>query len=102
MTNQGLLKSNDGGLTWRTVFNKYSRDISFANNNIGFVVTPEGVYKTGDEGENWELNYTTEIFDPYTVSFDGESLGVFGGFQGVISEFPNGKAYIARTTTLGE
>lgn len=102
-TDQGLLKTEDAGLTWRTVLTGATRSISFANNTTGFVTGPEGgLYKTSDTGETWQLNYTTEIFSPRVVKFDGEGLGILVGLQKDLSKLPNGKAYIAKTTTLGE
>lgn len=102
-TDTRLLKTEDAGITWKMVLDKPTRSISFSNNTTGFVTSVEdGLYKTVDAGESWQLNYTTEIFEPKVVEFDGENLGILGGTQRTISEFPNGKAYIARTTTLGE
>ena len=113
-TSEGLLKTEDTGLTWRTIFNRWLGDISFANNTTGFITTSQGVYKTVDKGETWTLNYTSDFFDfawdsngtthyaPYYIEFEGENLGIIGGPQFGFNSFPNGKAYIARTTTLGE
>lgn len=113
-TSEGLLKTEDAGLTWRSVFSGWLSDVSFANNTTGFITTSEGVYKTVDVGETWTLNYTSSFFDfawngpltyiyaPSFIKFEDESLGILGGPQLDFNSFPNGKAYIARTTTLGE
>ena len=67
---QGLLKTEDGGLTWRSVFTGQIKDMSFATNTIGIITGLKGLYKTVDVGESWELNYTSEFF-----AFDWDYTG---------------------------
>jgi len=44
----------------------------------------------------------TYLYNPSFIEFEGESLGILGGPQFDFNSFPKGKAYIARTTSLGE
>ncbi len=44
-----VASSKDGGHTWRKLFrNEIYRDIQMLNNNIGFILTQTGIYKTTD------------------------------------------------------
>ncbi|WP_149273764.1 WD40/YVTN/BNR-like repeat-containing protein [Pareuzebyella sediminis] len=115
VTKTHLLKTQNGGESWKTAYSNEVRNISFANQHIGFITTVNGVYKTLDSGENWQENYTSQFyvwgtdsngipttFAPSIVEFEGENIGITTGKQIGLSTLPNGKAYIARTTTLGE
>ena len=92
-------------------------DISFAIDEVGFVAGSGGIFKTTAKGDTWNLNYTTSFIiagnQPHSdngftaIALDGPDLGISAGFQNKnmalsIDDFINEKAYIARTTTLGE
>ncbi len=123
-TETELMKTIDGGQSWAPVLSETIRGISFATDEIGFAAGSGGIFKTTDKGETWSLNYSTNFItleeccgDFYRVNgfnaiaFDGLALGISAGFQNrnfnpdkdkVESNLINEKAYIARTTTLGE
>ena len=44
-----LRKTIDGGITW-SIINTNSKSFSFVNENIGFIITNEGLFKTIDGG----------------------------------------------------
>jgi hypothetical protein len=47
-----MSKTKDGGVTWQFALAKRINDISFANYEVGFATSSEGIYKTVDEGES--------------------------------------------------
>jgi hypothetical protein len=117
MTEIDFLKTLDSGATWKSVMPFKIRDISFATKEVGFATSSNGIYKTVDRGESWQLNYTYELnvfeysssadgldtYAPSIIEFEDEKLGITAGIlKYSLYDLPNGKAYIARTTTLGE
>lgn len=117
ITDTDLLKTIDGGASWETALDAEVKDISFPSLDVGFIAAPEGIYKTSDMGESWQLNYSSQFYffrfevngslrngpmAPTSIEFEDENIGIIGGLQYNLLELPNGKAYIARTATLGE
>lgn len=79
-----VASSKDGGATWRKLFrNEMYKDIQMLNNNIGFLLTESGIYKTTD-------GFNTSVYKPSNVTFFrsfhfvNESVGFIGGRSGLI------------------
>ncbi|PIF44269.1 putative secreted protein (Por secretion system target) [Chryseobacterium sp. 52] len=79
-----VASSKDGGVTWRKIFrNEIYRDIQMLNNNVGFVLTQSGIYKTTD-GFNTSVSKSANAAFLRSFYFVNESLGFLGGNSGVI------------------
>ncbi len=68
-----LLKSNNSGLTWDTLWiglNSFIKDISFTNSNNGWMCDDETIYNTIDGGKTWNIVNTNlkGIDNLYTIS----------------------------------
>ncbi|MEX0291186.1 MAG: WD40/YVTN/BNR-like repeat-containing protein, partial [Flavobacteriaceae bacterium] len=113
--NNTLLKTIDGGISWSPVLNAQILDISFASEEVGFAAGRNGIYKSTDQGTSWNINYSSNFIDFResfsavdtlrgfsSIEFDGLDFGIAGGHQNKPENFPNEKAYIAITTSLGE
>jgi photosystem II stability/assembly factor-like uncharacterized protein len=99
-----LLRSSNGGLDWvqeyefPPVFGGY--DIEFANDSIGFAFTYNKLYKSVDQGQNWEL-MTDTLGQIYDISFYEDSIGYLC-FTINTPNFPTSFRYIYKTTDNGE
>jgi photosystem II stability/assembly factor-like uncharacterized protein len=99
-----LLRSSNGGLDWvqeydfPPVFGGY--DIEFANDSIGFAFTYNKLYKSVDQGQNWEL-VTDTLGQIYDISFYEDSIGYLC-FTINTPNFPTSFRYIYKTTDNGE
>ena len=54
-----LLKTTDGGKSWKTSLSNndgFFSDIKFTDQNNGWLVSRENIYKTNDGGETWKLS----------------------------------------------
>ncbi len=99
-----LLRSSNGGLDWvqeyefPPAFGGY--DIEFANDSIGFAFTYNKLYKSVDQGQNWEL-VTDTLGQIYDISFYEDSIGYLC-FTINTPYFPTSLRYIYKTTDNGE
>ena len=69
-----IRKSIDNGASWKVIDSKISWDlytINFVDENIGFISGQEGLIKTTDGGETWQVSYQEEFDLYYLVSWDG-------------------------------
>ncbi|SDJ80318.1 YCF48-related protein [Chryseobacterium jejuense] len=79
-----VASSKDGGKTWKKLFrNEIYRDIQMLNNNIGFVLTQTGIYKTTD-GFKTSVSKSANAAFLRSFYFVNESTGFLGGNSGVI------------------
>lgn len=79
-----VASSKDGGVTWRKIFrNEIYRDIQMLNNNVGFVLTQSGIYKTTD-GFNTSVSKSANAAFLRSFYFVNENIGFLGGNSGVI------------------
>lgn len=79
-----VASSKNGGKTWRKLFrNEIYRDIQMLNNNVGFVLTQTGIYKTTD-GFNTSTYKSANAAFLRSFYFVNESVGFLGGNLGVI------------------
>ena len=57
--NHGILKTNDGGVTWRvknqSIFHPEYSNLFFVSRTTGFASSNANLFKTTDSGENWTL-----------------------------------------------
>lgn len=52
-----LLKTDDGGLTWRPVGSRSVTSVCFANDSLGYAGDGAQVLRTTDGGQNWSLAF---------------------------------------------
>lgn len=66
-----VIKTTNGGVTWTEVLtdNMTFYDIFFVDNNTGFAVCYESVYKTTDQGQTWIKATVNGAYDIYNVFF---------------------------------
>jgi photosystem II stability/assembly factor-like uncharacterized protein len=84
LNNNGILKTIDGGITWNSQFiNEYFDDIYFTNNNIGYAVGLNGIFKTENGGN---LNIKTSIINDLKV-YPNPTANIF--FIKINDEFSN-------------
>ena len=74
-----LWTTNDGGHTWqeKTLPNKttLAHRVTFVNQNEGYVVVfNEGIYKTTDGGDNWNVVYGVNVNGIYGISSKGNTV----------------------------
>jgi len=78
-----ILKSINSGLNW--TIKSLNRDynfsqITFADNNKGFVITDTGrIYRTTNSGNNWDLNFNNNNYWFRKISFANTSTGCIIG-----------------------
>ncbi len=99
-----LLRSSNGGLNWVQEYEFplafYGYDIEFANDSIGFADDSGRLYKSVDQGQNWEL-VTDTLGQIYDISFYKDSIG----YLCFTNSSPWGITqirYIYKTTDQGE
>jgi photosystem II stability/assembly factor-like uncharacterized protein len=91
----GVLKSLDGGATWNTTgltfnFNyKGSNEIFIdpSNSNIVWVATSQGLYKTNDAGDNWDVMLEANIRDFRLKPGDPLTIYAVSAYTGNSSKF---------------
>ncbi|MDB9842659.1 T9SS type A sorting domain-containing protein [Polaribacter sp.] len=91
----GVLKSLDGGATWNTTgltfnFNyKGSNEIFIdpTNSSIVWVATSEGLYKTNDAGDNWDVMLEANIRDFRLKPGDPLTIYAVSDYNGTPSKF---------------
>ncbi len=60
--NSFIIKTTDGGKNWdESQIGSVPSSIYFTNSNIGFCAAYNGIYKSSDGGNSWELNYSDTI-----------------------------------------
>lgn len=75
--NYGVLnKSNDAGLTWRNIpFNYGFASFYFLNENIGYALTANDIYRTINGGQSWIKQNDNSIFNEGNFCFLNETEG---------------------------
>ncbi len=74
----GIMKTSDGGLTWREVFNPgiFINSIDFIDGQTGWASGDSGlVCKTTDGGETWKITDTLTNTSLYDISFMNQHRG---------------------------
>jgi photosystem II stability/assembly factor-like uncharacterized protein len=92
LSNQSILKSTDGGLTWvsKGPSGILVKDFTFVSSNIAVAVTfGQGIYKSTDSGETW--NVTGNSTGEYSsVEYIGNNVFFAGSNSGIIFKSTNG------------
>jgi len=101
--NTGLIKSNDGGITWEHVSNVIEPAVDFhamaaSKQNpemlIGFDSGARGLFKTIDAGKTWETLEYPEYVSALTISPDDSELIFAGTGNGIFKSDDGGKSWI--------
>ena len=74
-----ILKTNDGGSTWKQIPIKISaliEDIQFINRSEGFAISENGsLLKSTNGGESWQINETDIKPDAFHIDFSNKNTG---------------------------
>jgi len=101
--NTGLIKSNDGGITWEHVSNVIEPPVDFhamaiSKQNpetiIGFDSGARGLFKTVDAGQTWETLEPPEYISALAISPDDSELIFAGTGNGIFKSDDGGKTWI--------
>ena len=101
--NTGLIKSNDGGITWELVSNVIEPPVDFhamavSKHNpkiiIGFDSAARGLFKTVDGGETWESLAYPEYVSALAISPDESQLIFAGTGKGIFKSSDGGKTWM--------
>jgi hypothetical protein len=91
-----ILNTIDGGNSWREIkLDGYSPIIHFINENNGWALASDKLYKTSNSGQDWQLIYTHG--DPHLgmIKFVNEKFGCMAGFRyNLITSKSYGQLYI--------
>jgi photosystem II stability/assembly factor-like uncharacterized protein len=70
--NTSLLKTTDGGFTWRpTNYTGYVEVLRFFNNRIGLIIQESNfIWRTLDGGDTWESCYSPQLIWGNDIEFD--------------------------------
>ena len=74
-----VLKTTNGGLTWDSIDYGLSNnvyDVSFVNDQVGFICGEGFISKTTDQGNTWDI-LLSNAYQPKQIQFLDESLGYF-------------------------
>jgi photosystem II stability/assembly factor-like uncharacterized protein len=101
--NTGLIKSNDGGITWEHVSNVIEPPVDFhamtiSKQNpetiIGFDSGARGLFKTIDAGQTWETLEPPEYVSALAISPDASEVIFAGTGNGIFKSDDGGKTWI--------
>ena len=108
--NTGLIKSNDGGVTWEHVSNVIEPPVDFhamavSKQNpetiIGFDSGARGLFKTINAGKTWETLDYPEYISALTISPLDSELILAGTGNGIFKSEDGGKTWIHLDTYRG-
>ena len=93
-----IIKSADGGNSWRNIPNNYGNNtlktVQFANDSTGYVTGAGGIMKTEDQGESWfSLQFPIDPYfgsTYYDMHFFNKDTGIFVGSGGHLLSTTNG------------
>ncbi len=100
--NTGLIKSNDGGITWELVSNVIEPPVDFhamavskhdPKIIIGFDSAARGLFKTVDGGETWESLVYPEYVSALAISPDESQLIFAGTGKGIFKSADGGETW---------
>lgn len=101
--NTGLIKSNDGGVTWEHVSNVIEPPVDFhamaiSKQNpemiIGFDSGARGLFKTIDAGKTWETLEHPEYISALAISPNDSEIIFAGTGKGIFKSDNGGKTWI--------
>ena len=105
--NTGLIKSSDGGVTWKHVSNVVEPPVDFhamaiSKQNpemiIGFDSGARGLFKTTDAGKTWETLEYPEYISALAISPSDHELIFAGTGKGIFKSDDGGKTWIHLNT----
>lgn len=108
--NTGLIKSNDGGVTWQTVSEVLEPPVDFhamaiSKQNpemiIGFDSSGRGLFKTIDAGKTWEQSEPPEYVSALAISPHNSELIFAGTEKGIFKSDNGGQTWIHLNTYQG-
>ena len=108
--NTGLIKSNDGGVTWEFVSNVIEPPVDFhamttSKQNpeiiVGFDSGARGLFKTADAGKTWETLEYPEYISALAISPDNSELIYAGTGNGIFKSDNNGQTWTQLDTYQG-
>ena len=108
--NTGLIKSNDGGVTWKHVSNVIEPPVDFhamavskqnPDTLIGFDSGARGLFKTVDAGMNWETLEPPEYISALAISPDDSELIFAGTGNGIFKSSDGGKSWFHLNSYIG-
>ncbi len=94
----GIYKTSNGGVNWiRYIYNAYAHQITFTNQNTGYVIYDSLLYppyytkifKTTNAGDNWILLNTWQKRHFWSLDFINENTGFVVGNEGIILKTTN-------------
>ena len=88
-----LLKSTDGGETWKTTKLKTSASlgkVEFTDSQTGYAASIYDLYKTVDGGETWSKMEISAGFDIMSMHFFDNNTGIISGFGKIIKTTDGG------------
>ena len=100
--NMGLVKSNDGGITWEHVSNVLEPPVDFhamaiSKQNpeiiIGFDGGARGLFKTTDSGKTWDTLEYPEYISSLAISSDDSDIIFAGTGNGIFRSNDGGKTW---------
>ena len=100
--NTGLIKSNDGGITWESVSKVLEPPVDFhamtlSKSNpdliLGFDSGNRGLFKTVDAGKTWEKLETPDYISALTISPTDSQMIFAGTANGIFKSDDGGKTW---------
>ena len=86
--NDLILKSEDQGFTWDTIFISSTQsisDIKFSNDSLGFAIGDFGlIMKTTDAGENWSTINSNTTYPLFSIDFMNDQQWICSGVDGIV------------------
>ena len=91
--NGTVLKTNDSGNNWSSIFSDFTQSFistGFVNDDTGYILTTEKLYKTVDGGITWQLKYTSTNSFLNVIYFVSENTGFIGSDSGILKTIDGG------------
>jgi len=97
-----VLRTTDGGASWKKTILDRPTDIQFVTQNIGYVATGNGLFKSIDGGASFQKIPAAGSNEIYGVFFFDENNGWISGFPHFIQSTQNGGSSFDKRTDFAE